>query len=86
MTKRCSDDTSEYYMYSIPGHDPCHFVKEDEKVLVKFWVDCRTEGNKTEGVKVDLPEGRIDESQIVPKFTYYVDTEHLLLSYRPSEF
>ena len=86
MAKSCNFDTSEYYNYSISGHDPCHFVKDNEKVRVKFWVDCRTEGDKTEGVRVDLPEGRIDETQVLPKYTYYVNTERLLLSYQPQEF
>ena len=41
LYKTCNDrPDSFYYMYSIPGFDPCHPISFDEKFTLKYEANC----------------------------------------------
>ena len=52
LAQGCGAKSSDYYNFSLAGHDPCYFVKTNERLNITFRLDCRNVDNITEGVKV----------------------------------
>lgn len=67
MAKGCANKTSsDYYLYTISGFDPCHFFDFSSKTTIKYNLQCRNVDSKRLVIEDGHPEGvRYDYQDVV---------------------